>query len=62
MRHEQTAKCHRLAAQRRWQQLTAEVSATTERKFTAYQHNRYCRTLIFNPYFVLMSDTFVGIK
>ena len=27
-----------------------------------YQHNRYCRTLIFNPYFLLMSDTFVGIK
>ena len=27
-----------------------------------YQHNRYCRTLIFNPYFVLMSDTFSGIE
>ena len=26
--------------------------------YCQYQHNRYCRTLIFNPYFILMSDTF----
>ena len=27
-----------------------------------YQRNRYCRTLILNPYFVKMSDVSVGIK
>ena len=31
-------------------------------KGSRYQFNRYCRTLILNPYFVLMSDVSVGIK
>ena len=37
VRHEQTAKCRKLAAQRRRQQFATEVSAAAERKFTAYQ-------------------------
>ena len=37
VRHKQTAKCRKLAAQRRRQQLAGEVSAAAERKFTAYQ-------------------------
>ena len=47
VRHEQTTKCRKLAAQQRRQQLAAEVLVAAERKFTAYQKDTLRSVEIF---------------
>ena len=50
VRHKQTAKCRKLEAQRRRQQLVAEVLAAAERKFTAYQKDTLRSVEIFTTW------------